>query len=329
MITIEDFQSLTDDLQSIFNETSKNKVTNMVGKTVFEVTDTDRRTFDHLVIHGLGKPQEVTPGADLPKITTNEGDSITYTQRYFGNSFSVTKDMRKFDLHDTIKSLPKTLSEAAFDSIDQSYADALLNGWSTSYTDIYDGTVTSVGPDGLALFHTAHTNNINSDTYRNQIKDSSANASTENPTLSRSAIIQARVDASQHKDPEGNKRSIMLDTLMVPMALEDLAERIVYSTQIQGSANNDLNGLKGKIKDIKTWSRLDEDSDSNDRSAYWFMYDSSKVGESLKSKFAERPSLDAPEMVYINKNWDYTLDFFYTIGLGYQAYVWGSKGTEA
>lgn len=329
MITIADFPTLADDLESIYNEVARNKVAEMVGKNIFEVTDTDRRTFDHLVVHGLGKPEELTPGADIPKLSTKEGDSISYTQRYFGKAFSVTKEMRKFDLHDTIRGLPKTLAESAFDSIDQSYADALLNGWATSYVDIYGGTVSAVGPNGLALFSTAHTNPINSTTFRNIIKDNAANGSTENPSLSRTAIVQARVDASQHKDPEGNKRSVNLDTLLVPVALEDLAERIVYSTQIQGNANNDLNTLKGKIKEIKTWARLDEDSDSNDRSAYWFMYDSGKVGESLKSKFAERPTLDAPEEVYINKNWDWTLDFFYTIGLGYQAYIRGSKGTNA
>jgi len=325
-ITVSDFPALTDDLQEIFNETSRNKIADVVGSSIFEVKDTERRTFDHLVIHGLGKPQEVTPGQDIPKLNTNEGDSVTYTQRYFGRAFDVTKEMRKFDLYDTIRSLPKTLADSAFDSIDQSLADALLNGWSTSYTDVYNATVSSVGPDGLALFSTAHTNNVSARTYRNQIKDSSA---VENPTLTRDAIVQARVDASQHRDPEGNKRSVMLDTLLVPMALEDLAERLVYSTMIPGSANNDINGLRGKIKAIKTWSRLDETSGGTSRSAYWFMYDSRLVGETLKAKFAERPSLDAPEEAYINKNWTYTCDFFYTVGLGYQAYVWGSQGDNS
>lgn len=75
-IVVQDFQTLTDDLQEIFNETSRNKVAEMVGKNVFEVMETDRRTFDHLVIHGLGKPQEVTPGADIPKLNSNEGRRI-------------------------------------------------------------------------------------------------------------------------------------------------------------------------------------------------------------------------------------------------------------
>lgn len=57
------------------------------------------------------------------------------------------------------------------------------------------------------------------------------------------------------------------------------------------------------------------------------MIDSGKVRETLNCLFAERPSLDAPEQVYANKNWEYTCDYFYTIGIGYPAYVIGSDGT--
>ena len=55
------------------------------------------------------------------------------------------------------------------------------------------------------------------------------------------------------------------------------------------------------------------------KSAYWFMADSAKVDNSLMALFAERPELDAPEQVYENKNWTYSLDFFYTTGLGLPA----------
>jgi hypothetical protein len=52
--------------------------------------------------------------------------------------------MRKFDLHDKIEAEIKNLTSDAFDSIDQSMSDVLLNGWSTSYTDVYGATVTAV-----------------------------------------------------------------------------------------------------------------------------------------------------------------------------------------
>jgi len=109
-ITVNDFPALTDDLQEIFNEGAKRNVAEMVGNKVFEVRDTNRRTFDHLILHGVNGIQEVTPGADLPTVNTDEGDSITYTQRYFGGNFKVTKEMRKFDLYSQIEGLERLLT---------------------------------------------------------------------------------------------------------------------------------------------------------------------------------------------------------------------------
>jgi len=320
MITVKDFPALTDDLQSIFNEIAKTKVAEMKGNKIFNIFDTKRRSFDHLILHGVDGIQEVTPGQDLPNISAEEGDSITWTQRYFGGIASVTKEMRKFDLYNQIESVVKSLTVDAFDKIDQSLADVILHGFSaSSYTDVYGSTTPAVGPDGLALFYTDHTNNLNSDTFSNVI--------TSNPTLSRAAIVTARKQAMTHKDPNGHSRPVNLDTLVVAPSNEDLAERIVLSDLIPGSANNDRNTLKGKIKKIIVWERLEENSAGTDTSAYWFMFDSSLVGESLNCLFAERPALDAPEQVYKNKNWDWSLDFFYTLGIGYAAYIFGSDAS--
>lgn len=319
MITVADFPALTTDLQSIFNEVAKTKVADMKGNKIFEVLDTNRKTFTHLILHGISGIQEITSGQDLPLLTSKEGDSITYTQRYFGAMIAVTKEMRKFDLYDQITGLVKSLTEDAFDKIDQSYADVLLHGWDTSYTDVYGKSVSALGPDGVSLFNTSHTNNLNANTFSNIIGT--------NDALSRDAIVNARAKALVHRDPNGLIRPILLDTLIVSPSQEDLAERILYSTNMSGTANNDINPLKGKIKNLIVWERLGLRSDGTDTSNYWFLADSSKVKESLKSKFAERPSLDAPEQVYSNKNWEYSCDFFYTVGLGYPAYVWGSNGT--
>jgi len=320
MITQEDFPSLTDDLQSIFNETAKTKVADMKGNKIFNVFDTDRLTYDHLILHGVSGIQRVADGSDLPRLNSEEGDSITWTQEYYGAIFSVTKKMRKFDLYDQISQLPKSLVEDAFDKIDQSLADVLLNGFSTSnYTDVYGVSVSAVGPDALALFSASHSNNINSDTFSNII--------TSDPVLSRTAIVTARKQGLTHKDPNGMIRPVNLDTLIVAPSNEDLAERILYSELMSGTGNNDVNALKGKIKTLIVWERLETRSDGTDTSAYWFMVDSAKVSESLQCLFAERPSLDAPDEVYLNKNWDYSCDFYYAIGRGYPAYVFGSNAS--
>lgn len=324
-ITVSDFSSLTDDLESIFNEVARTKIADMKGLQLFDVRDEQRRTHDHLVLHNAAGIKEVTPGGDLPTINSDEGDSITYTQRYFGGLVPVTKEMRLFDLHDQIESLARSVTEDAFDKIDQSMADTLLYGTATSYTDVYDGTVTSVGPDGLALFSASHTNGLStsSSTYSNLISD----GTNTNPALSRAAIVQTRANAMTYQDPSGLVKPVHLDTIIVPPSLEDQAHRIVDSNQMSGTGNNDTNPLRGKYN-IITWERLETRSDGTDTSAYWFMADSSKVGETLKAYFAERPSLDAPEQVYRNKNWEYSVDYFYSWGIGFQPYIFGSTGVN-
>jgi hypothetical protein len=323
-ITVQDFPSLTDDIQSWFNEASSVSVAEMVGDQIFEVRETGRRTHDHLVLHGIGGIEEVTPGQDLPRVTSEEGDSITYTQRYFGAIGAVTKEMRMFDMYDEIENLVKTLAQDAFDKIDQSYADVLTNGWSTSYTDVYGKTVSGVGTDGLALFSASHTNNLNANTFSNLLVDSS---NTVDPALSRDAIVASRARALTYKDPNNLNRKITLDTLIVSADKEDEANRIIFSGGVQGTPNVDTNPLRGWIRRVLVWSRVDTRSDGTDTSGYWFMADSRKVGETLKSKFAERPSMDAPEQVYSNKDWEWSIDFFYTCGLGFPAYIRGSRGT--
>jgi len=322
-ITTQDFEALTDDLQSIFNETARRKVAENVGFKIYDVRDTNRLNHTHQVLHGLAGVRKMTEGEDFPKVHGKQGDDITWTQEQYGGMVSITKKMRKFDLHNQIKSVVKSISQDAFDKVDQSLADALLGGFESSYQDPYGDVKSSVTPDGLRLFHSNHTNPITDETFGNIIKKDGV----EHPQLSREAIRQAQVDAKTHKDPNNIMRPINLDTLIVAPEKVDLAERLIKSQYLPGSANNDINPLYGKVK-IVEWPRLSENSEGDDTKEYWFLVDSQAAKEeTLKCLFAEKPSLDAPDLVYPNKNWDYTLDFFYTIGKGYPAYVYGSKGT--
>ena len=324
-ISTADFAALTDDLQSIFNEVANRKVSENVGFSIFNVFDSERRTYDHLVLHGVAGVKKVTPGQDLPKVNTEQGDDITWTQEYFGAIVGVTKAMRKFDLHNQIESIVRSITDDSFNKVDQSLADVLLKGWSTTYTDVYGSTVSSVGPDGLALFSASHTNPITSRTYSNIISD----GTNTNAALSRQAIVHMRAQGFKHKDPNNIVRPINYDLLIVGPELEDLANRIVMSEYLPGSANNDRNPLYGKVK-VKMWPRLAAAADGTDTDAYWFLADSAGIkSESLNCIFAERPSLDAPDQVYSNKDWEYSIDFFYAIGRGYPAYIAGSKGDNS
>ena len=76
MITTKDFDSLTDDLEIIFNEVSKTKLSKMVGPTIFDVKDTDRKTHEHLILQGVKGIEDVSEGQDFPRVTSVEGKFI-------------------------------------------------------------------------------------------------------------------------------------------------------------------------------------------------------------------------------------------------------------
>jgi len=324
-ITTKDFPALTDDLQDIYNEAAKNSISKLVGYQVFNVSDTDRLTYDHLILHGLGGVSKVAEGSDLPNKVINEGDSVTWTQEYYGAIVPVTKKMRKFDLHNQIASIVRTITDGSFNQIDQAFADVLLNGFSASnYTDPYGESVSATGYDGNAFFMAAHTNDVDtSKTFSNLIT-----YETVNPVPSREAIVEQRATSRKYKDPSGVSRMINLDTILCSPDYEDEFLRIINSSQISGGFENDINPLKGKLKVIP-WEKLASNSAGSDTSSYWYMYDSSKIGESLRALFAERPSLDAPDQVYKNKNWDYSIDFYYAIGRGFNPYIVGSNSTKS
>lgn len=325
-LTTADYSSLTDDLQEIFNEASQTAVADWKGKMVFDVKETNRRTYDYLGLYGTGGFGRVAEGQQLPVVTSEQGDTATFTQKRYGSRVAITKDMRMFDLYDQMEDIVRSEVDFAFSRIDQSMADVLTNGFTgTTYVDVFGDTVSNTSPDGVVLFSASHTNNHNSDTFRNLIRNS---AGTANPGISRDAIVEARKDAKVYKDPTGTVRPCNLNTLIVAPSNEDLAERIIFSSGVQGTPNIDDNPLKGKVSGLVVWERLETRGDGTDTSAYWFMADSSKVGQSLKGIFAQKPQMHDATNVHDSLNWEYPVDAYYTLGIGLPRFIFGSTGVN-
>lgn len=327
MITTADFLTLTQKLNEHFNEAASLAVEGWIGQQLYDVGETNWQIYNGLILNGAAKFDVVAEGGQYAAGTVAQGDSASFTQKQYGGRIVVTKAMRMFDRYDQIEEIVKDNVQFAFDRVDQSQADLILNGFSgTSYTDIYGSTQSNTTADAVVLFSASHTNNQNSDTARNLIRNA---AGTANPALDRAAIVTARKDGRINRDPNGANRPVTLDRLVVSATNEDLAERTVYSSGVAGTPNVDLNPLKGKISNILVWSRLDtRGSDSTDTSAYWFLADSRLVKKTLKSPFSQKPTMYAPGQVDDSKNWEYTIDSFYVLGLLWQFGIFGSTGAN-
>ena len=103
----------------------------------------------------------------------------------------------------------------------------------------------------------------------------------------------------------------------------------IESNQINNSANNDINPSWIRRLNVIVWDRLASTSAWTDTSNYFFLLDSKWAKETLQAKFAQRPMLMAPETVYENKNWEYSLDFYYSLWRWFAPYVRGSKGDNS
>lgn len=321
-----DFPSLTTKLNDWFNEGARDAIADWTGKDYYDVGETDWEVFNTVNLYGLGRPSRVAEGAQFPALQTEEGDTLSLTQIQYADRIGVTKRMRKFDRYDQISVIAKGLSEGFFDSIDQSHADLLTNGFAgTSYTDVYGYSQSNLASDAVLLFSASHSNNLNANTFSNLITNT---AGTANPVISRDAIVKTISTGKKYRDPNKLNRPIRFDRLLVSSTNHDLASRIIYSPGVQGTPNVDSNPLRSDVNALVEWSRLDQDAAGNDRSARWFMCDSRNVKKTLRSPFAQRPSMFPPEEINDSKTWEYTADMFYAMGADHPKNLCGSTGAN-
>jgi len=321
----QDFLSVTRYLDEIVNEATVDKVADMAeADLLFDTSTYVRKDYIYRILHGVKGVALVPEGANLPRVTGLQGDGITFTNAQFGAQVPITKALRLFDLEgEEMAAITRSVVDDGMDKIDQSLADVLLNGHSSSaYTDVYGQSVTPVGPDADPLFSATHSNGATTSTYSNLAVNS---AGSTNVALSRDAVVATRVKAMVYKDVNGLVRPVMVDTLIVAPALEDLSERVLYSTQIPGEANNDINALKGKIKKLCVWARLETSGQGVDTSLRWYTAAEKSVKKTLKARFAQKPVFAAPTVHDDNMDWQYNYDYFYFKGFGFAPYIYGSN----
>jgi len=315
-IKVTDFEKLTDDLESIFNEIKVINQNQDVRKC-FGTENMDRRTHEHLVINPQASVWAVWDGEEYPETDLTEWDSIIYTARKYGWIVKVTEEMREDDLYNQIESVAKSQFSTLYRKIYQDMADLLKNGYSTSYTNTFGEVVSAVWPDWLALFSASHTAwGVAWYTYSNIM---TTPAWVVNPSLSYENVEYNINAMLLYTAADWTVAPIQAKKLVVSPKLKWLAERILYSTLSQWTANNDKNTISGieLVVVPQLWS-----------SDMWFLlwewYE-----ETLKMLFRVKPQMVAPDAVYSTWDWKYKVRTRYVIGIWYQAYVRGSNGTNA
>ena len=189
--------------------------------------ETSDRKFERHVSYALFTESPLKPeGADYSTQLIQQGYTKDFTHLEFGLGFEITQTAQEDDVYDVVNQYGTGLARSCRVT-QETYGAAVLN----------DGFTTETTPDGVSLFNTAHPL-ITGGTARNR----------RDAALSYTSLQQAMIDIyNDQKSDEGffTQPVTGLD-LWVPPALMMTAYRLVDSTGLPSSADNDINPLNAK-----------------------------------------------------------------------------------
>lgn len=208
---------------------------------------------------------------------TTYGDNVTYSDG-FTISMEAVEDNKKID--NIVRQAAQKWGESVKHTRESFYATAFNNGGLTAGDDFFKNPIAGQNAggliyDGKPLFNlTGNTRaSKGGGTYYNGLALS----------LSQANLITAYqlMTTTNNRDERDEVISLRPDTLLVPPALEMAARVILNSTNLPGSANNDVNVASGLLN-LVVWDYL-TDTDA------WFVV---KKGEGLVAQNRKEPVID-------------------------------------
>lgn len=191
---------------------------------VFNVLGSKKAVETDQHISGLGMPGVFTGVVEYDDPV--QGDAVTYAHVEYSKGIQVERKLVDDDLYNVINKRSQALARGFRARVETECAAVLNNGFGNT------------GYDGVALFannhplHKAGTNTGN-------------NLTTG--ALTDANLKAARVLMRETVDDAGIKAQFMGNNLIVPVELEYTALEITQSTQKAGTADNDINTLRGRV----------------------------------------------------------------------------------
>ena len=210
--------------------------------------------------HGMGafgdweERASETTAVSYAKI--KDGGDVTYKHKAFTKGFMIGRELYDDEKYGQMKKMAKALARAGRAKVERDAISVLLKGFSA--------TESFKGRDEKPLFHNAH-NLVDS------LKTCS-NMMTEE--LSEASLKKAIKMMSEQLDEAGNLIQMKATKLIVPPALEDTAIRLLKSTQLPGTNNNDTNAYLNDRMEIVVMDYLGKTAGGSDK--VWFLQDGSR-----------------------------------------------------
>jgi phage major head subunit gpT-like protein len=201
---------------------------------IFKVNTSSKQDESDSAVTGFGLMEEHSENEPLKYEEVLQGDKVTYTHKTFRKGFTVSRELYEDDQYNVIKKKPAALARSARRTVEY-YAAAVLN-------NAFTAAAPYLGGDGKPLCSTLHT-----------LAESStgivqSNASATGAVLDETGLKAAILAVRGQLDDKGMKIMVKPSMLVVGPALEHTAKVLLQSQAKPGSANNDINTLKGELE---------------------------------------------------------------------------------
>lgn len=273
-------------------------------------------------IIGGGRAKFTGENASVEYDAPIQGFDKTFTQKKYSYGDKITQHAWKFGFEARkLTNFVEGMMDAVDNNIETSAADMLNNGWSTSYTDDDNQSVSTAGGDAAAFFSASHTREDGGTSWNNIVYD----GTTYNMDFEYDALKAARKTATAIKDGKGLPMGVNLDTLICKegSSVQDRYEELmgaINRSYIPGGNEND-GAAKVGLPKLITLKYLDND-------AYWFAFDSSKKNAKygLQWRWSEKPHMLPPELDYDTQEYRRQVYYFADRGANNMRSFVGSEG---
>ena len=195
-------------------------------EAIFDTENSDRAFEEEVMLSGFGDAAVKGEGAAVSYDTAQEAWTSRYTHETVALAFALTEEAIEDNLYDTLSSrYTRALARSMSTTKQVKAANVLNNAFSSSF----------VGGDGKELCATDHPT-IGAGDLRNEL----ATAADLNET----SLEQALIDIADFKDERGLKVNAQAVRLIIPPALQFVADRLMESQGRVGTSDNDINAIR-------------------------------------------------------------------------------------
>ena len=193
---------------------------------IYDTESSERAFEEEVMLSGFGAAPVKGEGSAVSFDDAQEAYTARYTHETIALAFSITEEAIEDNLYDRLASRYTKALARSMANTKQVKGAATLN-------IAFDSTFT--GGDGKELCATDHPL-VSGNTLRNEPSTAS--------DLNETSLENALIDIAAFVDERGLKVSVRGMKLIVPAALQFVADRLLESTLRPGSADNDVNAVR-------------------------------------------------------------------------------------